>query len=143
MGIFNIIMTAMGFEGEPKKPKKEKKPKQQPQTSKTAKFNLGQKQEQKPKKEINVLEAEPTETSSKDVNFYTPKTQREVQKICDNLAEGDVALIDLTNFADEEMIRAVDFLSGVAYILKYKIQRMGNTVFFVGPENVEPMEYVE
>lgn len=147
MGLFDIIMTAMGFENENKKPKKVKKEKKEKKVpnNHSAKFNLNQKNSSNGKVKLSnnlqKLDINKSLEECAKVVVHTPKTQKEVQKVSDKLAEGEYALVNLSNFEEKDKIRAIDFLSGVAYILKFKIQRLEGSIFFIAAEGVEPMEY--
>lgn len=125
MGFFDKFLKAIGFENVDEEQKEEKQKKQK-KTS--AKFDLRNK---------NIKE-EKQEQKSIEVN--TPKEQADVEKIALSLASGENMLVNLSNFSEEDKIRALDFLSGCAFVLKFKIKQIEENLYLISKSDGEEVE---
>ncbi len=125
MGFFDKILKAIGFENVEEE-NDDKKNKKQRITS--SKFDLRNKNTKKEEKE------------QKSVEVNTPKTQGDIENISLKLLDEESILVNLSNFSEEDKKRALDFLSGASFVLKFKINKIEENLFFISKnigENVE------
>lgn len=126
MGFFDKFLKAIGFESVEDE-NIDKKNKKQRITS--SKFDLRNK---------NTKEEEKKEQKSVEVN--TPKTQEDIENISLKLLEEENVLINLSNFSEEDKKRALDFLSGASFVLKFKIKQIEENLFFISKNIGEDVE---
>lgn len=116
MGFFDKILNALGFEDEDdvkvERGKKQKEDKSE-KVKINSKFDL---------EEIKV---------KKEEKLYKPQTQNEIENIVADLINGDDVEIDFSEFEDVDRVRALDFLSGVAYILKADIEKKKDFLYSI------------
>lgn len=118
MGIFDKLLRAIGFEDEKNIERKEKSPekvKKDKNISVNSKFNL---------KDIENQEII-------NEKFYTPKTQEDIELIARDLANGSNVKVDFVEFSEEDKIRALDFLSGVIYVINGDIEKLEKTIYLL------------
>ncbi|MDQ6932393.1 MAG: cell division protein SepF [Candidatus Eremiobacteraeota bacterium] len=71
-----------------------------------------------------------------EVSVYSPRSFAEVTEIADALRNRQVVIVNLLN-ADRSLLqRVVDFVSGVAYTLDGKIQKLAEAMYLVVPAGV-------
>ena len=132
---FDKILNIIGFDVDenPKQPKKQRKPNK----TKIGEVDLqdisGKVDETEIKKNSNMLQQQSavrnsSETTDKIINLI-PQNQNEVQSAMDILKSGKNIIIDLSAFKASDVLRALDFISGVCYCLNARIQRLGETTF--------------
>lgn len=126
MGFFDKFLKAIGFESV-EDDGSEKKNKKQRITS--SKFDLRNK---------NAKEEVKKEQKTVEVN--TPTNQEDIEKISLRLLEEENVLVNLSNFSEEDKKRALDFLSGASYVLKFKIKQIEDNLFFISKNNGEDVE---
>ncbi len=135
MKFFDKILSIIGFdvdEDSQQEPKKQKKPKK----TKVGEINLqdtnGETESQKKTDILQQQSAVQSTNSSgntdKIINLI-PQNQNEVQDAMDILKSGKNIIIDLSAFKASDILRALDFISGVCYCLNARIQRLGETTF--------------
>ena len=102
MGFFDKFMNALGFASEAdlenmenRKMTKDNPPAQSPIQSE---YNFNQ-------------------TKGKDIISFSPATQEEVENIVEFLKNGASVKIDLSEFCEADLFRALDFLQGAAFAL--------------------------
>jgi Protein of unknown function (DUF552). len=71
------------------------------------------------------------------VVVYNINTFNEVTKICDNLRQKKISLINMEKLSHEESRRVLDFVSGACYSLDGNIQKIDTNIFIVCPHNIE------
>jgi cell division inhibitor SepF len=70
------------------------------------------------------------------VSVYSPRSYQDVVEIADSLRNRQVVIINLQN-ADRSLLqRVVDFMSGVAYTIDGKIQKLAESIYLVVPAGV-------
>ena len=132
MGFFDKFLSAIGFESEDEaevatKPKKEKK---QKSTLTAAKFDLSQEKEPE-SKELSRFGATRREQAEEDLKVYSPDTQTEIEQILLRVRNGENVLLNLTNFSDDDRVRALDFVSGALFVMNKTIKRIENNLFMI------------
>ncbi|MBV9402483.1 MAG: cell division protein SepF [Candidatus Eremiobacteraeota bacterium] len=71
-----------------------------------------------------------------EVSVYAPRSFSDVAEIADALRGRQVVIVNLQN-ADRSLLqRVVDFISGAAYTLDGKIQKLAEAIYLVVPANV-------
>lgn len=71
-----------------------------------------------------------------EVSVYSPRGFQDVVEIADALRNRQVVIVNLQN-ADRTLIqRVVDFISGVAYTIDGKIQKLAEAMYLVVPAGV-------
>lgn len=123
MGIFDVMLRAMGFEVEDAPPKsKQKKEKRSKKVKKeeipTASFIL---------QDSDNLGSRTAERTKKIV--LTPVSQKDVFDIVDTLKYSEQVTVDLVNLSQADLVRSVDFLTGAVYALDGKISCREGTVY--------------
>lgn len=74
--------------------------------------------------------------SGTEVSVYSPRSFADVTEIADALRNRQVVIVNLLN-ADRSLLqRVVDFVSGVAYTLDGKIQKLADAMYLVVPAGV-------
>lgn len=74
--------------------------------------------------------------SGTEVSVYSPRSFADVTEIADALRSRQVVIVNLLN-ADRSLLqRVVDFISGVAYTLDGKIQKLAEAMYLVVPAGV-------
>jgi len=70
------------------------------------------------------------------VSVFSPRSYQDVVEIADSLRNRQVVIVNLQN-ADRSLLqRVVDFMSGVAYTLDGKIQKLAESIYLVVPAGV-------
>lgn len=118
MGIFDKLLRAIGFEDGESEEKQEKTPekvKKDKNISVNSKFNL------KDIEKEEIIEEK----------FYTPKTQEDIELISRDLAKGNNAKVNFVEFTEEDKVRALDFLSGVIYVLNGEIEKLDKITYLL------------
>ena len=131
MGFFDKLLSAIGFENEDEAEviTKQKREKKQKSNLTAAKFNLSQEKEES--KELSRFGAAKREQTEEDLRVYSPDTQTEIEQILLQVKNGENVLLNLTNFSDEDRIRALDFISGALFVLNKSIKRVENNLFLI------------
>lgn len=71
-----------------------------------------------------------------EVSVYSPRSFGDVTEIADALRSRQVVIVNLQN-ADRSLLqRVVDFISGVAYTIDGKIQKLAEAIYLVVPSGV-------
>ena len=74
--------------------------------------------------------------SGTEVSVYAPRSFSDVAEIADALRGRQVVIVNLQN-ADRSLLqRVVDFVSGTAYTLDGKIQKLAEAIYLVVPAGV-------
>ena len=132
MGFFDKLLSAIGFENEDEAEviTKQKKEKKQKQTLTAAKFDLSQEKESE-SKELSRFGVAKKEQSEEDLKVYSPDTQTEIEQILLRVKNGENVLLNLTNFSDDDRVRALDFISGALFVMNKTIKRVENNLFMI------------
>lgn len=70
------------------------------------------------------------------VSVYSPRSYQDVVEIADSLRNRQVVIMNLQN-ADRTLLqRVVDFISGVAYTIDGKIQKLAESIYLVVPAGI-------
>jgi cell division inhibitor SepF len=74
-----------------------------------------------------------------DVRIATlhPRTYNEARTIGEHFREGTPVIVSLTEMADSDAKRLVDFSAGLIFGLRGSIDRVTNRVFLLSPANIE------
>ena len=83
---------------------------------------------------------EEVKKEQKTVEVNTPSSQEDIEKISLRLLEEENVLVNLSNFSEEDKKRALDFLSGASFVLKFKIKQIEDNLFFISKNNGEDVE---
>ena len=119
MGFFDKMLRAMGFQDEESEEKKEKNreadiDKKEEKIVVNSKFNLKNMQE-------DVLD---------DFDkIIKPKNQYEIEEIANLLLNGKSVKVDFIDFVEIDKTRALDFLSGVIFVLNGNIEKIEKTIY--------------
>ncbi|MDP9110691.1 MAG: cell division protein SepF [Candidatus Eremiobacteraeota bacterium] len=71
-----------------------------------------------------------------EVSVYSPRSFQDVVEIADALRNRQVVIVNLQN-ADRTLLqRVVDFMSGVAYTIDGKIQKLAEAIYLIVPAGV-------
>ncbi len=133
MGLFNWVMTGLGFEGETKPEKKKKDKNKKLATDKYANFNLHER----------LTNEQPTPIANTNFNFgyqdnniisLSPKSHKEIQQVVDYLKQGQYVAVNLEGISSNDSERILDFLSGAIYGLNGSITRWSGDSFLLAPE---------
>jgi len=66
-----------------------------------------------------------------------PRSYEETQEIADHLRQHRPIIVNLQRLNPDQARRVVDFLSGCVYALNGQIKKIGPSIFFCTPENVD------
>ena len=70
------------------------------------------------------------------LKLVTPKDLSEVVKVADYLTSGSSVVLNIEEMADEEIVRFMDYLQGVLYVIKGNMKQVSKTTFVATPNNV-------
>ena len=70
------------------------------------------------------------------LKLITPKTLGEVVKVADYLNAGSSVVLNIEEMDEAEIIRFMDYLQGVLYIIKGKMKQVSKSTFVATPNNV-------
>ena len=70
------------------------------------------------------------------LKLVTPKGLSEVVKVADYLTAGSSVVLNIEEMADEEIVRFMDYLQGVLYVIKGNMKQVSKTTFVATPNNV-------
>jgi len=120
MGFFDKMLNALGFEDEGNSNNKPNEKKEEKEVKvKMVAVN--------PKFDLKNFDEE--EKDEKEEQFYSPKSQTDVENIANNLIKGENAKVNFMNFSENDRMRALDFLSGVLFVLDGKIEKFDLTTY--------------
>ncbi len=71
------------------------------------------------------------------VVLVKPKAYREGDSIADHLNAKKIVILNLEEANQTDSIRLVDFLSGAAYAIGGKIEKINSDIYIIAPYNVE------
>ena len=86
-----------------------------------------------------VAEPEPAPVVKEPYRITTvhPKTYNEARQIGERFREGGAVIMNLTELADADAKRLVDFAAGLIFGLRGSIERVTNKVFLLSPRDVD------
>jgi cell division inhibitor SepF len=86
-----------------------------------------------------VAEAEPAPAPKEPYRITTvhPRTYNEARQIGERFREGGAVIMNLTELADADAKRLVDFAAGLIFGLRGSIERVTNKVFLLSPRDVD------
>ena len=138
MGLFNWVMSGLGFEGGEKKEKKEKKGKTIVAEDKYADFNLHEKIDATPTPNENTLSNAGFNNfgiqTESNIIMVEPKSFKDVQQAVDYLKQGQIVQLNLGSIDEADSTRILDFLSGAIYGVNGSIHRWHGDLFLLAPE---------
>ncbi len=70
------------------------------------------------------------------LKLITPKSLGEVVKVADYLNAGSSVVLNIEEMDEAEIIRFMDYLQGVLYIIKGQMKQVSKTTFVATPNNV-------
>jgi cell division inhibitor SepF len=85
----------------------------------------------------NVANSEPVVSDLARITTLHPRTYNEARVIGEHFREGTPVIMNLTEMADSDAKRLVDFAAGLIFGLHGSIERVTNKVFLLSPANVE------
>lgn len=124
MGIFDKLLKAIGFEDENAEKTEIKSKNNKKEKKKEKNININSKFDLKNLEEDQVSE-------EKEIVAYIVKVQTDVEEIANKLKNGESVMVDFNKFAEGDKIRALDFLSGVSFILNGKIEKINKNTYFL------------
>ena len=74
--------------------------------------------------------------SAVSLKLVAPKSLADTEKIADFLKAGCSVVLNIENISTEEVIRFMDFLHGVLYIIQGNMKQVSKTTFVATPNNV-------
>ena len=74
--------------------------------------------------------------SAVTLKLITPKTLGEVVKVADYLNAGSSVVLNIEEMDEAEIIRFMDYLQGVLYIIKGNMKQVSKSTFVATPNNV-------
>lgn len=98
--------------------------------------------EPKPKREQPVRRPQPERRrgsadqsgSAMKVVIVRPEVFDEVKTIADNLVQGKTVVLNLETTNKDVARRVVDFMSGAAYTINYKLKKVAKNTFLIVPD---------
>jgi cell division inhibitor SepF len=84
-----------------------------------------------------VAEPEPVVKEPYRIFTVHPKTYNEARQIGERFREGGAVIMNLTELADADAKRLVDFAAGLIFGLRGSIERVTNKVFLLSPRDVD------
>lgn len=84
-----------------------------------------------------VPNSEPVVSDLARITTLHPRTYNEARVIGEHFREGTPVIMNLTEMADSDAKRLVDFAAGLIFGLHGSIERVTNKVFLLSPVNVE------
>lgn len=94
-------------------------------------------EEPKVRRKAQPAPAPAPERTRMKVNYATPREFAEASEMADNLRARKPVLMNLEACDPETARRLLDFLSGVAYALGGKVNRISTKAFLITPNNVD------
>ncbi|WP_016698281.1 cell division protein SepF [Actinoalloteichus spitiensis] len=80
---------------------------------------------------------EPASSVMSRITTLHPKTYKEARTIGEHYRDGTPVIINLTEMADADAQRLVDFAAGLAFALRGSIDKVTTKVFLLSPANVD------
>lgn len=137
MGIFDKILTGLGFEGNEPQPKKVKKQEVVKDTSSYtglgAEYNFSREKVAAP--HIEEPESTTLKETNQGVSMKNPVSQEDIQNIIDDVKDGATIIVNLTGFSAQDRVRALDFLAGALYVLDGKLEPLEGNLYLVSIDN--------
>ena len=84
-----------------------------------------------------VSEPEPAPKEPYRITTVHPRTYNEARQIGERFREGGAVIMNLTELADADAKRLVDFAAGLIFGLRGSIERVTNKVFLLSPRDVD------
>jgi len=81
--------------------------------------------------------APPQQVELARIMTLTPRTYNEARTIGEHFREGTPVIMNLTELADNEAKRLVDFAAGLIFGLRGSLDKVTKNVFLLSPANVE------
>lgn len=127
MGFFDKLIKAVGFEGEDTEEIVEEQiiEKKKKEIPVNAKFELNKKKPRNNEKNIEVVK------ENKEVLVFAPKKQEEVEEMIEYVSQEQNAIINFSNFSENDKVHALDFVSGAVFVLKGKIQKIEKNIYLI------------
>lgn len=127
MGIFNKILSGLGFK----------------QEEKTANYQVSEYEQPQKAVPINRQsnDNQSSENNSKSVSMknlvcYEPKTNEDVKKLIDCIKKGEACIVNLSGLSDNDKICVLDYLGGAVYALEANISRLQGDIFVISPNGM-------
>jgi cell division inhibitor SepF len=92
------------------------------------------------RKEPEIHPATPDKVSLK---LLQPKSHIDATKIADRLKDGSIVLLDLSNLEKDKVIRLIDFLAGVVYVLGGEMIKTNKSTIVVSPAGVDISSFAQ
>jgi cell division inhibitor SepF len=81
--------------------------------------------------------APPQQVELARITTLTPRTYNEARTIGEHFREGTPVIMNLTELADSEAKRLVDFAAGLIFGLRGSLDKVTKNVFLLSPANIE------
>lgn len=114
MGIFQSILSALGFEQQDK-------------------FNQPQKQQNDVQQQTDISQKQ---YNTKNLVCYAPKSNADVKILVDSLKKNEPCIVNLGGLSDADIKSVLDFLGGAVYALGGSISRLQGELYVVSPSGV-------
>jgi FtsZ-interacting cell division protein YlmF len=135
MGFLDRLLKTIGFEEDENKTYQEGVIKDKKRKDKEpnihAKFDLKKQKNEVKKDDEELKEDARSDQQQYEIKSYAPKTQSEIEEIVSKLEMGESLIVNMSNFPENNRIRALDFISGAVFILKGKIRMLDKNTYLL------------
>ena len=88
----------------------------------------------------DIRPATPDKVSLK---LLQPKSHIDAAKIADRLKDGSIVLLDLSSLSKDKIVRLIDFLAGVVYVLGGEMIKTNKSTIVVSPAGVDISSFAQ
>ena len=88
-------------------------------------------------------EIRPATPDKVSLKLLQPKSHIDATKIADRLKDGSIVLLDLSNLEKDKVIRLIDFLAGVVYVLGGEMIKTNKSTIVVSPAGVDISSFAQ
>ena len=127
MGFFDKFLKAIGFESEDEEQVYEKDKKQKKESLTVSKFDLSKTKNTSSAKYNSFKNTQ----EEQQLEIYSPSSQSELEMLVLKVQKGENVLINLINFAEDDRLRVLDYLSGAMFLLKCKIKKIEGNLYLI------------
>lgn len=88
-------------------------------------------------------EIRPATPDKVSLKLLQPKSHIDAAKIADRLKDGSIVLLDLSGLAKDKVVRLIDFLAGVVYVLGGEMIKTNKSTIVVSPAGVDISSFAQ
>ena len=88
-------------------------------------------------------EIRPATPDKVSLKLLQPKSHIDAAKIADRLKDGSIVLLDLSGLAKDKVVRLIDFLAGVVYVLGGEMIKTNKSTVVVSPAGVDISSFAQ